>query len=84
MTLGIPMELLREHFTFHGRAGRLQWIFAGVAPWIGFCLFVLAVDPLVKMSPDHHDVKKKQLDSCTRVDCNAYSAGLVRCSEAAA
>ena len=56
MTVGIPMELLRKHFTFRGRAGRLQWIFAGVVPWIGFFLFASAIQQLAEITPDHHDL----------------------------
>ena len=51
MTVGIPMELLREHFTFRGRAGRLQWILSGVVPWIGIFLFPPALFQLVDNRP---------------------------------
>ena len=63
MTVGIPMELLREHFTFRGRVGRLQWIFSGVVPWIGVFLFASALLKLAEIAPDHHDVINKQVDS---------------------
>ena len=56
MAVGIPMELLREHFSFRGRAGRLVWVLSGVAPWIGLSLFAFATLDLAQKVPDHHDV----------------------------
>ena len=50
------MELLREHFSFRGRAGRLVWVLSGVAPWIGLSLFAFATLDLAQKVPDHHDV----------------------------
>ncbi len=54
MTVGIPMELLREHFSFRGRAGRLVWVLSGVAPWIGLSLFAFATLDLAQKVPDHN------------------------------
>ena len=56
MTVGMPMELLRELFSFRGRIGRLNWVLSGVAPWIGLSLFALATLDLAQKVPDHHDV----------------------------
>ena len=56
MTVGMPMELLRELFSFRGRIGCLDWVLSGVAPWIGLSLFTLATLDLAQKVPDHHDV----------------------------
>ena len=61
MTVGIPMELLREHFTFRGRVGRLKWFFSGVVPWIGIFLFASALLQLAEIAPDHKELILKSV-----------------------
>ena len=49
------MELLRKHFTFHGRAGRLELLWLIVA-WIGLFLFARAAVWLRDNIPDHWEL----------------------------
>ena len=55
------MELLREHFTFRGRVGRLKWFFSGVVPWIGIFLFASALLQLAEIVPDHKNLIFKSI-----------------------